>query len=51
MTKEEAIFEYCTRIGDNAVILGHRLSEWTGHSPILEEEMYRMKDNNIIHST
>ena len=39
MTKEEAIFEYCTRIGDNAVILGHRLSEWTGHSPILEEDI------------
>ena len=39
MTKEEAIFDYCTRIGDNAVILGHRLSEWTGHSPILEEDI------------
>lgn len=24
---------------DDALILGHRLSEWTGHAPILEEEM------------
>ncbi len=25
--------------GDDALILGHRLSEWTGHAPILEEEL------------
>lgn len=24
---------------DDALILGHRLSEWTGHAPILEEEL------------
>jgi ring-1,2-phenylacetyl-CoA epoxidase subunit PaaC len=25
--------------GDDALILGHRLSEWTGHAPTLEEEL------------
>ena len=24
---------------DDALILGHRLSEWTGHAPMLEEEL------------
>jgi ring-1,2-phenylacetyl-CoA epoxidase subunit PaaC len=24
---------------DDALILGHRLSEWTGHAPLLEEEL------------
>ncbi len=24
---------------DDALILGHRLSEWTGHAPVLEEEL------------
>ena len=27
------------RIGDDALILGHRLSEWCGHGPILEEDI------------
>jgi ring-1,2-phenylacetyl-CoA epoxidase subunit PaaC len=27
------------RRGDDALILGHRLSEWTGHAPLLEEEL------------
>lgn len=35
----EALFKYCLRLGDNNLILGHRLSEWTGHGPMLEEEM------------
>jgi ring-1,2-phenylacetyl-CoA epoxidase subunit PaaC len=33
------LFEYCLRMGDNALILGHRLSEWCGHGPILEEDI------------
>ncbi len=32
-------FAYVLRIGDNALILGHRLSEWCGHAPILEEDI------------
>lgn len=27
------------RLGDDALIHGHRLSEWTGHAPTLEEEL------------
>ena len=30
---------YALRRADDALILGHRLSEWCGHAPILEEEM------------
>jgi ring-1,2-phenylacetyl-CoA epoxidase subunit PaaC len=30
---------YALRRADDALILGHRLSEWTGHGPSLEEEM------------
>lgn len=26
-------------MGDNALVLGHRLSEWCGHAPVLEEDM------------
>lgn len=39
MTKEEALFKYILRIGDTNLILGHRLSEWTGHGPFLEEDL------------
>jgi ring-1,2-phenylacetyl-CoA epoxidase subunit PaaC len=30
---------YALRRADDALILGHRLSEWAGHAPILEEDM------------
>lgn len=33
------LFDYTLRLADNALILGHRLSEWIGHAPILEEEL------------
>jgi len=33
------LFEYLLRIGDDSLILGHRLSEWCGHGPILEEDI------------
>jgi len=39
MEKQQALFEYCLRMGDNSLILGHRLSEWCGHGPILEEDI------------
>ncbi|MBA1147460.1 phenylacetate-CoA oxygenase subunit PaaC [Ectothiorhodospiraceae bacterium WFHF3C12] len=39
MDRGEALFEYVLRLGDNALVLGHRLSEWVGHAPALEEEM------------
>ena len=31
--------EYILRIADNSLILGHRLSEWCGHGPVLEQDM------------
>jgi len=31
--------EYALRLGDNALILSHRLSEWCGHAPALEEDI------------
>jgi len=34
-----ALFEFLTRIGDNTLILGHRVSEWCGHAPALEEDI------------
>lgn len=33
------LFEYLLRIGDDSLIIGHRLSEWCGHGPILEEDI------------
>jgi ring-1,2-phenylacetyl-CoA epoxidase subunit PaaC len=34
-----ALAEYLLRLGDDRLILGHRLSEWCGHGPILEEDI------------
>jgi ring-1,2-phenylacetyl-CoA epoxidase subunit PaaC len=39
MTIQEAKFEYLLRLGDSSLIIGHRLSEWCGHGPILEEDI------------
>ncbi|MBL4716782.1 MAG: phenylacetate-CoA oxygenase subunit PaaC [Bacteroidia bacterium] len=36
---KEAIFNYCLRYADSSLIIGHRLSEWCGHGPILEEDI------------
>jgi ring-1,2-phenylacetyl-CoA epoxidase subunit PaaC len=33
------LLELLLRIGDNTLILGHRVSEWCGHSPVLEEDI------------
>lgn len=37
--QNEYLFEYLLRLGDDKLILGHRLSEWCGHAPILEEDI------------
>ncbi|QDG75994.1 1,2-phenylacetyl-CoA epoxidase subunit PaaC [Labrenzia sp. PHM005] len=34
-----AFFEWLCRMGDNALVLGHRTSEWCGHGPVLEEDI------------
>ena len=32
-------YELLLRLGDDRLVLGHRLSEWCGHAPILEEDI------------
>jgi len=39
MNQQEALFELLLRLGDDCLILGHRISEWCGHAPILEEDL------------
>lgn len=39
LTDREALYEYVVRLADDRLILGHRLSEWCGHGPILEEDI------------
>ena len=39
MEMNNALFEYCLRLGDSSLILGHRLSEWCGHGPVLEQDI------------
>src|SRR4051812_25428954 len=36
---EAPLVVYVLRRADDALILGHRLSEWCGHAPMLEEDM------------
>jgi ring-1,2-phenylacetyl-CoA epoxidase subunit PaaC len=33
------LVQYLLRRADDALILGHRLSEWVGHAPMMEEDM------------
>jgi len=33
------LFEFLLRQGDNTLILSHRVSEWCGHAPVLEEDI------------
>lgn len=39
VTDPRDLFEYLLRLGDDRLVLGHRLSEWCGHGPILEEDI------------
>ncbi len=39
MTTNSPLALYALRRADDALILGHRLSEWCGHAPMLEEDM------------
>jgi len=36
---QAALLQFLLRMGDNTLILGHRVSEWCGHSPVLEEDI------------
>jgi ring-1,2-phenylacetyl-CoA epoxidase subunit PaaC len=35
----EADVQYLLRIADTALVLGQRIAEWTGHAPVLEEDI------------
>lgn len=35
----DAQTDYLLRIADSSLVLGHRLSEWCGHGPIVEEDI------------
>lgn len=36
---KESITQYAIRLGDDAIVLGHRISEWVSHGPFLEEDI------------
>ena len=36
---DQALIDYILHLGDNTLVLGHRNSEWTGHGPILEQDI------------
>lgn len=39
MPSEINLIHYLIQIADNALILGHRISEWCGHGPVLEQDI------------
>jgi ring-1,2-phenylacetyl-CoA epoxidase subunit PaaC len=39
ISAQSGFFSYLLRLGDDRLVLGHRLSEWCGHGPILEEDI------------
>lgn len=39
MTEQQALYKYCLRLGDNALIQSYRLSEWCSNAPTLEEDL------------
>ncbi len=38
-TMQAAIFELSLALGDDALVLGHRLTEWSSRAPMLEEDI------------
>ncbi|MGB3408947.1 MAG: 1,2-phenylacetyl-CoA epoxidase subunit PaaC [Jannaschia sp.] len=39
MADADPLFEFLCRMGDSTLILGHRVSEWCGLAPVLEEDI------------
>ena len=37
--EQQTLIDYTLHLADNALVLGHRNSEWTGHGPILEQDI------------
>jgi ring-1,2-phenylacetyl-CoA epoxidase subunit PaaC len=38
-SRDEDLFKYVVGLADDALVLGHRLSEWSGRAPMLEEDI------------
>lgn len=38
-SQKEALLNYCIALGDDSLMLGHRLSEWCRNGPFLEEDL------------
>ena len=36
---QKSLLKYTLQLADNALILGHRISEWCGHGPVLEQDI------------
>ena len=39
LTQKEALIKYVLRLGDDALIIGQRLSEWCSNGPVLEQDI------------
>src|SRR5258708_8421789 len=39
MPHQQALIDFTLQLADSALILGHRNSEWTGHGPVLEQDI------------
>ncbi len=39
MKHDPVLFDFALALGDDALVLGHRLSEWSSHGPTLEEDI------------
>jgi len=39
LMNKASLIDYILHLADNSLIMGHRLSEWTGHGPILEQDI------------
>ena len=39
MSTDNPVSQYAVRLADDALILGHRLSEWCSRGPFLEEDL------------
>ncbi len=39
LSDEKSRFDFTIYLADSSLIMGHRLSEWTGHGPMLEQDI------------
>ncbi len=39
MTRQDALFNYVLKLGDQSLVYGHRMSEWCSKAPMLEEDL------------